>query len=88
MARKSRRGHHFSTALADRVDIVLTRKDAHGATILQMSERADPEQGRGIYIAAVTRLESRVPALPGIELNCGDVLTLVGAKADVLRGGT
>ena len=79
-------GHHFSTALADMVDVVLTRKDAHGATIRQLRERADPEQGRGIYIAAVTRLESRVPALPGTELNRGDVLTLVGAKADVLRG--
>jgi hypothetical protein len=45
-------GHHFSTALADRVHIVLTRKDAHGATILQLSERADPEQGRGIRRAA------------------------------------
>ncbi|MFM0515850.1 aspartate-alanine antiporter [Caballeronia jiangsuensis] len=79
-------GHHFSTALADMVDVVLTRKDAHGATIRQLRERADPEQGRGIYIAAVTRLENRIPALPGTELNRGDVLTLVGAKADVLRG--
>jgi aspartate-alanine antiporter len=79
-------GHHFSTALADTVDVVLTRKDAHGATIRQLRERADPTQGRGIYIAAVTRLETRIPALPGTELNRGDVLTLVGMKQDVIRG--
>jgi putative transport protein len=79
-------GHGFSTALADTVDVVLTRKDAHGATIRQLRERADPAQGRGVYIAAVTRLETRVPALPGTELNRGDVLTLVGAQADVMRG--
>jgi AspT/YidE/YbjL antiporter-like protein len=34
----------------------------------------------------MTRLETTVPALPGTELNRGDVLTLVGAKADVERG--
>jgi len=79
-------GHHFSTALADTADIVLTRKDADGATLRQLRERADPVQGRGIYVAAITRLETRMPALPDMTLNRGDVLTLVGSKADVTRG--
>jgi putative transport protein len=79
-------GHHFSTTLADTADIVLTRKDAEGATLRQLRERADPVQGRGIYVAAITRLETRIPALPDMTLNRGDVLTLVGSKADVARG--
>jgi putative transport protein len=65
---------------------VLTRREVHGQSVAQLREQAGPEQGRGVYIAAVTRLETRIPALPGTELNRGDVLTLVGAKADVARG--
>jgi putative transport protein len=76
----------FGSLVAERVDVVLTRSDVHGMTVAQLRQQADPQQGRGVYIAAVTRLESTVPALPGTELNRGDVLTLVGAKADVARG--
>jgi aspartate-alanine antiporter len=76
----------FGTLIAERVDVVLTRREADGMTVAQLREQAAPEQGRGIYIAAVTRLETTVPALPGTSLNWGDVLTLVGAKADVARG--
>jgi aspartate-alanine antiporter len=76
----------FGALVAERVNVVLTRREAHGMTVAQLRERATPEQGRGVYIAAVTRLETTIPALPGTELNRGDVLTLVGAKADVARG--
>jgi AspT/YidE/YbjL antiporter-like protein len=76
----------FDALIAERVDVVLTRREAHGLTVRQLRERATPEEGHGVYIAAVTRLETTVPALPGTELNRGDVLTLVGAKADVARG--
>jgi aspartate-alanine antiporter len=78
--------NRFNTVTAERVDVVLTRRDAQGMTVAQLRERATPEQGRGVYIATVTRLETTLPALPGTELNRGDVLTLVGAKADVERG--
>ena len=76
----------FGALPVERVDVVLTRREVHGQRVAQLREQAGPEQGRGVYIAAVTRLETRIPALPGTELNRGDVLTLVGAKADVARG--
>ena len=76
----------FGVLPVERVDVVLTRREVHGQSVAQLREQAGPEQGRGVYIAAVTRLETRIPALPGTELNRGDVLTLVGAKADVARG--
>ncbi|MGV2291357.1 aspartate-alanine antiporter [Trinickia sp. YCB016] len=79
-------GHDASDVHTQRLDVVLTRREAHGLTIAEVRERAAPEQGRGVFISAVTRLESTVPALPGTELNRGDVLTLVGAPADVERG--
>ncbi|ASL43430.1 Aspartate/alanine antiporter [Burkholderia sp. AD24] len=79
-------GGGFDQIVATRLDVVLTRRDAEGLTIAQVRERADPEQARGVYIAAVTRLETTMPALPGTELNRGDVLTLAGARVDVERG--
>ncbi|RFU45924.1 aspartate-alanine antiporter [Paraburkholderia sp. DHOC27] len=78
----------FGALVGERVDVVLTRRNAHGLTIAQLRQQADPQQARGVYIAAVTRLESTVPALPGTTLNRGDVLTLVGAKEDVARGAS
>ncbi|MFT4065339.1 aspartate-alanine antiporter [Paraburkholderia sp.] len=79
-------GPGFARFAVERLDVVLTRRDAHGMTVAQLRAQAKPENARGVYIAAVTRLESTIPALPGTELNRGDVLTIVGAKADVERG--
>jgi AspT/YidE/YbjL antiporter-like protein len=76
----------FGNATGERLDVVLTRKDAEGATLAELRERARPEQGRGIYITAITRFESTIPALPRTRLNRGDVLTLVGSSIDVERG--
>jgi AspT/YidE/YbjL antiporter-like protein len=72
--------------MGERVDVVLTRRDLHGLTIAQVREQSSRTEGRGVYIAAVTRLDARIPALPGTVLNRGDVLTIVGAKDDVARG--
>src|SRR6202012_3691469 len=79
-------GTDFGMVIAEKLDVVMTRGDLHGRTIAQVRGQATPENGRGVYISAVTRLETTVPALPNTELNRGDVLTLVGAKADVERG--
>ncbi|HEX3378372.1 MAG TPA: aspartate-alanine antiporter, partial [Paraburkholderia sp.] len=79
-------GSDFGQVFAQRLDVVLTRPDVNGLTVAQLRAQAKPENARGVYIAAITRLESTIPALPGTELNRGDVLTLVGAKADVERG--
>jgi AspT/YidE/YbjL antiporter-like protein len=79
-------GASFGQVFAEKLEVVLTRRDAHGITAAQLRERAAPAEWRGVYIAAVTRLETTIPALPGTEFNRGDVLTLVGAKADVERG--
>ncbi|RZF30807.1 aspartate-alanine antiporter [Paraburkholderia sp. UYCP14C] len=79
-------GADFAQVFAQRLDVVLTRPDVNGMTVAQLRAQAKPENARGVYIAAITRLESTIPALPGTELHRGDVLTLVGAKTDVERG--
>ncbi|MBB5426557.1 aspartate-alanine antiporter [Paraburkholderia sp. JPY158] len=79
-------GADFGQVFGHRLNVVLTRPDVDGMTVAQLRAQAKPENARGVYIAAITRLESTIPALPGTELHRGDVLTLVGAKADVERG--
>lgn len=79
-------GEGFVKLLAQRVDVMLTRRESDGLTLAQMRERAEPEAGRGIYVGAITRLDTTVPALPGTVVHRGDVLTLIGAPADVARG--
>ncbi|MGF6655718.1 putative transport protein [Paraburkholderia youngii] len=79
-------GADFGQVFAQRLNVVLTRPDVDGMTVAQLRAQAKPENARGVYIAAITRLESTIPALPSTDLHRGDVLTLVGAKADVERG--
>jgi aspartate-alanine antiporter len=79
-------GGSFDVVLGQRADVVLTRRDLHNKSIAQVREQASRTEGRGVYIAAVNRLDARIPALPGTVLNRGDVLTIVGAKPDVARG--
>ncbi|MDR5853774.1 aspartate-alanine antiporter [Caballeronia sp. LZ062] len=70
----------------EKVDVMLTNRALHGLTLAQARARANPADGRGVFVAAVTRLDSTVPALPGTQVQRGDVLTLVGSKEDVTRG--
>ncbi|BAO88341.1 aspartate-alanine antiporter [Caballeronia cordobensis] len=72
----------------ERVDVMLTRPELHGLTLAQARARAAPQEGRGVFVAAVTRLDSTIPALPGTQVHRGDVLTLVGNKEDVARGAS
>ncbi|MFT4510437.1 aspartate-alanine antiporter [Caballeronia sp. 15711] len=79
-------GGDVADVYADTVDVMLTRREVHGLTVAQVRDRATPADSHGIYISAVTRLDSMIPALPGTELHRGDVLTLIGAAEDVQRG--
>ncbi|AOJ73492.1 MULTISPECIES: aspartate-alanine antiporter [Burkholderia] len=79
-------GRGLEVVVWDKVDVVLTRREVQGLTIAQARELDAPENTRGVYIAAVTRQESTIPALPDTELKAGDVLTLVGAKSNLAHG--
>ena len=79
-------GSDVADVYADTLDVMLTRREVHGLTVAQVRARATPADSHGVYISAVTRLDSTIPALPGTELHRGDVLTLIGAAEDVQRG--
>ncbi|WP_277186227.1 aspartate-alanine antiporter [Caballeronia sp. BR00000012568055] len=77
-----------SDVVVEKADVMLTRRELHGLTLAQARARAAPAEGRGVFVAAVTRLDNTIPALPNTQLHRGDVLTLVGNKEDVARGAS
>ncbi|WP_158901289.1 aspartate-alanine antiporter [Burkholderia sp. L27(2015)] len=70
---------------ADKLDVMLTRREFNGMTVAQVRAQANPADAHGVYIAAVTRLDSTIPALSGTTLNRGDTVTLVGPTEGVNR---
>ncbi|MBI0330897.1 aspartate-alanine antiporter [Burkholderia plantarii] len=81
-------GDGFGVLYSQRVDVMLTRREADGLTLREVRARAEPDQARGVYVEAVSRMDATIPALPGTELRRGDVLTLIGAPTDVARGAS
>ncbi|SAL15269.1 Aspartate/alanine antiporter [Caballeronia peredens] len=79
-------GGGVSDVFVERVDVMLTQRAVHGLTLAQVRARAAPADAHGVFVAAVTRLDSTIPALSGTQVQRGDVLTLVGNKEDVARG--
>jgi putative transport protein len=77
-----------SDVYVEKADVMLTRRELHGLTLAQARARAAPADGRGVFVSAVTRLDTTIPALPNTQVHRGDVLTLVGNKEDVARGGS
>jgi putative transport protein len=77
-----------SDVYVDTADVMLTHRELHGLTLAQARARATPAEGRGVFVAAVTRLDVTVPALPNTRVQRGDVLTLVGNREDVARGAS
>jgi putative transport protein len=52
-------GSDVADLYAETLDVLLTRREVHGLTVAQVRERANPADGHGVFIAAVTRLEAR-----------------------------
>jgi putative transport protein len=70
----------------DAVDVVLTSKEAAGKTIAELAaSELVREFGRGVFLRKVVRAGQEMPLMPGLKLDRGDNVTLVGAKADVDR---
>ena len=68
------------------LDVVLTSKDAAGKTIAELAASdLVREFGRGVFLRKVVRAGQEMPLAPGLKLDRGDNVTLVGAKTDVNR---
>jgi putative transport protein len=70
---------------AERLDVVVTKKVHDGKTIAQLAQMDMGRVGRGVYLRKLTRGGQEMPFNPGVTVQRGDVLTIVGARADVNR---
>jgi putative transport protein len=62
-------------------EVVVTHPEAAGKTLGDL----DTDQARGVYLRSVERGGTPIPFSPGLKLNRGDTLTLVGKREDVQR---
>lgn len=65
--------------------VLLTRREIVGLTLARLRQVADVGAGRGVHLAAITRMQHRVPTLPQTVLKRADVLTLSGPQQAVQR---
>ncbi len=68
------------------LDVVLTNKEVAGKTIAEIAAaEAFRDLGRGVFLRKVVRADQEMPLVPGLKLDRGDRLMLVGGKAEVDR---
>jgi len=69
---------------AESVDVVITTKDFDGRTLRELGSH---EFARGVYVSRLTRgaVGVQIPLLPETKLNRGDILRIVGARANTDR---
>jgi putative transport protein len=72
----------FSTEL---LDVVVTNKAYAGRRLGEMVRTLFGEPGRGVFLTKMTRADVVIPAQENMSVQRGDVLTILGAKADVAK---
>ena len=77
-------GHIFGTELADSglvqdeidpVDVVVTRKEIDGMTLLELAAKP---YARGVFLRGISRSGVAIPVAPATVIERGDVLSIVG----------
>lgn len=72
----------FSTEL---LDLVVTNKAYSGKTLGDIIHTLFGEPGRGVFVTKFTRSDIVMPMREEMTIQRGDVLTILGAKADVAK---
>jgi putative transport protein len=67
------------------LDIVVTNKSYHGKTIKEIAEMEMGRPGRGVFLRKMVRSGQEMPFKPGMVVERGDTLSVVGATKDVER---
>ena len=64
---------------AEKVDVVVTRKERAGKTIMEL---AKSKFARGVYLTKITRGATSVdiPIMPKTQIDRGDILTIIGTR--------
>ena len=64
------------------VEVVLTRRDRAGRTLAELAQETG---ARSVYVKRLTRAGLELPFTPGMPVERGDVLCLVGSRRNVAR---
>ncbi|MFC0216855.1 aspartate:alanine exchanger family transporter [Pseudochelatococcus lubricantis] len=72
----------FST---EQLDLVVTNKAYANRTLGEVIRTLFGEPGRGVFLLKLTRSDTVMPMREEMEVHRGDVLTILGAKADVAK---
>ncbi|MFL1379798.1 aspartate-alanine antiporter [Nocardiopsis protaetiae] len=67
------------------LDVVLTHRDTNHLPLESLGDLLGADLREAVFIRKLTRTEQEIPALPKTRLQTGDVLTVVGAPADVKK---
>jgi putative transport protein len=67
------------------LDVVITKKELDGKTIREIASMEAGHTGRGVFLRKLVRGGQEMPFNPGLPVNRGDTLTIVGARRDVER---
>jgi putative transport protein len=68
------------------LEVVLTNKQIAGKTLAEIAASEQVrELGRGVFVRKVVRADQEMPLAPGLKLDRGDRVTLVGTKSEVDR---
>ncbi|MCQ4161531.1 aspartate-alanine antiporter [Roseomonas sp. GC11] len=72
----------FST---EKLDLVVTNRDYADKTLGSILREVFGKPGRGVFLCKFTRADVAMPLEDHIKIQRGDVLTILGAKADVAK---
>jgi putative transport protein len=85
------RGTEIGTEVNDRelldfpiefLDVVITNQSLVGKTLAELAEM---DFARGVFMKKITRTGQRMPFSPDLQLERGDLMTLIGSQKDVER---
>jgi aspartate-alanine antiporter len=65
---------------ADVADVVVTKREVAGRTLLEIAQDIGPERRLGVYLQRISRNNQTLPRLWSTRVERGDVLRLVGWK--------
>ena len=78
-------GEHVMRAVpGHELQVYVTARELHGLTLQEIVDRMG-DLAHGVFLRSLTRHGQDVPAVPGIRIYVGDVMTLVGVAQDLNR---
>jgi putative transport protein len=70
------------------LDVVITNKKIAGKTLQELRDSEEGRRGRGVFLRKLMRAGQEMPFNPGMKIDRGDVLQIIGSTRDVERAAS